>query len=144
MTFFSPPIKRLAAVLLVIAALFWLRRYGLGQHIPAFYVKYGGSALWASMVYFLIALLMPSRAPKQILFIAGLICALVEILRLYHTPALDVVRLTLVGQILFGRIFSFADFIAYAVGLALAFGLDLAAAQKFFLRRAKKSSRRRR
>ena len=138
------PLTRLLIAAALIAAGLGLRFYGHHAGVSAFVVKYGGSALWASMVYFLIALLMPSRAPKQILFIAGLICALVEILRLYHTPALDVVRLTVVGQILFGRIFSFADFIAYAVGLALAFGLDLAAAQKFFLRRAKKSSRRRR
>ena len=138
------PLTRLLIAAALIAAGLGLRFYGHHAGLSAFVVKYGGSVFWASMVYFLIALLMPSRAPRQILFIAGLICALVEVLRLYHTPALDVFRLTLAGQLLLGRIFSFADFAAYAVGLALAFGLDLAAAGQFWPRRAKKSGRRRR
>jgi hypothetical protein len=124
MTFFSPPIKRLAAVLLAIAGGFWLRRYGLGHHIPAFYVKYGGSMLWAAMVYFLVALLLRSRPQRQILAIATLVCALVEVSKLSHTPALDIFRMTEAGAWLLGRIFSPWNFLAYAAGLALAFGLD--------------------
>ena len=124
MAFFSPPIKRLVAALLVIAGGFWLRRYGLGHHIPAFYVKYGGSALWAAMVYFLVALLLRSRPQKQILTIAALVCALIEASKLSHTPALEIFRMTEAGAWLLGRIFSPWNFLAYAAGLALAFGLD--------------------
>jgi hypothetical protein len=124
MPFFSPPIKRLAAALLVIAGGFWLRRYGLGHHIPGFYVKYGGSMLWAAMVYFLVALLLRSRPQKQILVIAALVCALIEVSKLSHTTALDIFRMTEAGAWLLGRSFSRWNFLAFAAGLALAWGLD--------------------
>ena len=124
MHFLSPAIKRLVAVLLVIAGGFWLRRYGLGHHIPAFYVKYGYAALWAAMIYFLVALLLRSRPQKQILVIAALACALLEASKLSHTPALEIFRMTEAGAWLLGRIFSPWNFLAYAAGLALALGLD--------------------
>ena len=124
MIYFSPPIKRLAAALIIIAGGFWLRRYGLGHHIPAFYVKYGYAALWAAMIYFMVALLLRSRPQKQILTIAALVCALVEVSKLSHTPALDIFRMTEAGAWLLGRIFSPWNFIAYAAGLGLAIGLD--------------------
>ncbi len=77
------------------------------------------------MVYFIVALLLRERPPRQILFIAALVCALVEVSKLIHTPALDVFRLTAAGKWLLGRYFSGWDFLAYAVGLALALGLDI-------------------
>lgn len=124
MTFFSPPIKRLAAALLVIAGGFWLRHHGFGHHIPGFYVKYGGAMLWAAMVYFLVALLLRRRPQRQIIAIAALVCALIEVSKLSHTTALDIFRMTEAGAWLLGRIFSPWNFLAYAAGLALAFGLD--------------------
>ncbi|MGO9944755.1 MAG: DUF2809 domain-containing protein [Rhodoblastus sp.] len=124
MNFSSLPIKRLLAALVVIASGVLLRRYGLAHRIPAFYVHYGYLALWAAMVYFVVALLLRSRPQRQILFVTVLVCALVEVSKLSHTPALDVVRLTTVGAWLLGRSFSGWNFPAYAVGLAVAFGLD--------------------
>ncbi|HME84354.1 MAG TPA: DUF2809 domain-containing protein, partial [Roseiarcus sp.] len=47
-----------------------------------------------------------SRPQNQILFIAALVCALVETSKLSHTPALDVFRLTPVGSWLLGKNFS--------------------------------------
>src|SRR5271166_5767196 len=140
MIFSSLPIKRLLAAIVVIAGGVLLRRYGLAHKIPVFYVKYGGSALWAAMVYFVVALLLRSRPQRQILFIAALVCALVEVSKLSHTPALDVLRLTPVGAWLLGRIFSGWNFLAYAVGLAVAFGLDALSAGSLF---QKSRSRRR-
>jgi phosphatidylserine synthase len=124
MSFLSPPIKRLVAILLVIAGGFWLRRYGLGHHIPALYVKYGYSALWAAMIYFLIALLLRSRPQKQILVIAALVCVLLEASKLSHTPALEIFRMTEAGGWLPGRVFSPLNFLVLAAGLAVAWTID--------------------
>jgi hypothetical protein len=124
MSFLSPSIKRIVAVLLVIAGGFWLRRYGFGHHIPAFYVKFGYSALWAAMIYFLVALLLRSRSQKQILVIAALACALLEASKLSHTPALEIFRITEAGGWLPGRVFSPWNFCALAAGLALAWAID--------------------
>ena len=124
MSFLSPPIKRLAVLLLVIAGGFWLRRYGLGHHVPAFYVKYGYLALWAAMIYFLVALLLRSRPQKQILVLAALVCALLEASKLSHTPALEIFRVTEAGGWLPGRVFSPWNFLVLAAGLAVAWAID--------------------
>jgi hypothetical protein len=123
MSFLSSAITRIVAVLLVIAGGFWLRRYGV-HHIPAFYVKYGYLALWAAMIYFLVALLLRSRPQKQILVLAALVCALLESSKLSHTPALEIFRMTEAGGWLPGRVFSPWNFCALAAGLALAWAID--------------------
>jgi hypothetical protein len=115
-----------------------LRGYGPHFGVPAFPVKYGGSALWAAMFYFFIALLLRARPREQVLYIAALLCALIEFVKLVHTPALDVFRLTSAGAWTLGRVFSPWNFLAYGAGIAGAYGLD-----KLFEPR-KKSGRRRR
>jgi hypothetical protein len=136
----SLPAKRLVAALVVIAGGAWLRLQGPAHKIPALYLHYGYWALWAAMVYFVVAMLLRSRPQNQILFIAALVCALVEVSKLSHTPALDVFRLTPVGAWLLGKSFSTWNFIAYGAGLAVAFGLDALLAGNPF----QKSRRRRR
>lgn len=120
----SLPIERIIAAVAVIACGVFLRLHGRAHHIPAFYVKYGGMALWAAMIFFIVALMLRSRPEKQILVIAALVCALVEVSKLDHTPALDIFRLTPVGAWLLGRVFSGWNFLVYAVGIAFAWGLD--------------------
>jgi hypothetical protein len=120
----SLPAKRLLVALVVIAGGVYLRLHGVAHKIPAFYFHYGYLALWAATIYFVVALLLRSRPPSLILFIAALVCVLVEVSKLSHTPALDVFRLTPVGAWLLGKVFSYWNFLAYAVGLATAFGLD--------------------
>ena len=131
----SPPQKRLVVLALVIAAVIFLRARGFSFGVSAFYVKYGGSALWAAMIYLLMALLLRARTSRQILIAAALVCAAVEGLKLVHTPALDVFRLTQAGAWLLGRLFGWANFLAYAVGLAAAFGIDLLLVKKSDARR---------
>jgi hypothetical protein len=133
----SLPLKRTIALALIVAGGVFVRGYGPHFHVPAFWVKYGGSALWAAMYYFFVALLMRARPREQVLYIAALICVLIECVKLVHTPALDVIRLTAAGAWTLGRVFSAWNFLAYGVGLALAFGLDGLFAPK-------KSGRRRR
>jgi hypothetical protein len=136
------PLRRVLALALIIAAGVVLRGYGPRFGAPSFWVTYGGSALWAAMYFFVIALLMRSRPREQALYVASLVCALIEFLKLVHTPALDVFRMTTTGVWTLGKVFSVWNFLAYGAGLAAAFGLDRligpAAAP------AKKSGRRRR
>jgi hypothetical protein len=124
MNFSSQPVKRVIALACIIAGGIFVRGYGTAWKIPAFYAKYGGSVLWAAMIYFLVALLLRARPQKQVLFVAALVCALVEVTKLTHTPALDVFRMTRAGIWLLGTVFSGWNFLAYALGLGLALGLD--------------------
>jgi hypothetical protein len=120
----SLPLKRTLALVLIVACGVVLRAYGHKYGVPAFWVKYGGSALWAAMYFFFFALLFRSRPREQVLYIAVLICSLIEFVKLVHTPALDVFRLTTAGAWTLGKVFSPWNFLAYGAGLAGAYGLD--------------------
>ncbi len=101
-----------------------LRGFGLGLGVPALVVKYGGSALWGTMVFFLVAMAASRRPRPGIALIAAAIAVCVELFRLVHAPWLDAFRLTLPGALLLGRIFSVWDMLAYGAGIVLAMGLD--------------------
>jgi hypothetical protein len=106
-----------------------LRALGLRLGLPAFVVKYGGSALWGAMMFFLVALAASHLSRHGIALISAAIAIIVELFRLVHTPALDTFRLTLAGALLLGRIFSPWDIAAYGVGIVLAMGVDRFAGQ---------------
>jgi hypothetical protein len=120
----SPDAVRIILCLVIIALGLSLRRYGFGLGMPGLIVKYGGSILWAAMVFFLVALVLPSLSRIQIATIATVIAVAVELLRLVHTPWLDAFRFTLAGALLLGRIFSPWDILAYGIGILLAILLD--------------------
>src|SRR4051794_5303921 len=101
-----------------------LRRYGLPLGLPALVVKYGGSMLWGSMVFFLVASIASGLTRQQAAMIAVAIAICVELSRLVHEPTLDAFRLTTVGALLLGRVFSPWNVLAYACGIAVAVLLD--------------------
>jgi Protein of unknown function (DUF2809) len=105
-----------------------LRGLGLGLGLPALVVKYGGSLLWGTMVFFLVAIAAPRLSRREIALMAAAIAICVELFRLIHTPWLDTFRLTLPGALLLGRIFSLWDMLAYGGGIVLAMWLDRIAA----------------
>jgi hypothetical protein len=69
-------------------------------------VKYGGSVLWASMVFLLVAIVGPRLQGRNAALLSIVIATSVELFRLVHAPWLDAFRLTLPGALLLGRIFS--------------------------------------
>lgn len=111
-------LRRAGLALAVIVCGLSLRWYGFPLGLPAFVVKYGGSLLWATMVFLLVGALLPRLARMQLATIAMVIAAVVEFSRLVHTPWLDAFRLTTAGALLLGRIFSLWNLAAYAVGIA--------------------------
>src|SRR3954447_1770437 len=115
---------RAGLALAVIACGLSLRWYGFPLGLPAFVVKYGGSLLWATMVFLLVGVLLPRLSRAQIAAIAMAIAVVVEFSRLVHMPWLDAFRLTTAGALLLGRIFSPWNLLVYGVGFALGFGMD--------------------
>ncbi|MCK1396091.1 DUF2809 domain-containing protein [Bradyrhizobium sp. 1] len=115
---------RAALALVVIACGLGLRWYGFPLGLPAFVVKYGGSLLWATMVFLLVGVLLPRLTRAQIAAVAMAIAVMVEFSRLVHTPWLDTFRLTMAGALLLGRIFSLWNLVAYAVGIAFGVWID--------------------
>jgi hypothetical protein len=111
-------------------------------HLPPFLYKYGGSVLWAALVYWLIAAILPRTGLATVVTAAGVIAALVEFSRLYRTPALDAFRVTLAGKLILGRIFSPRNIAAYWLAIAVSAALDWLATQNPTNLRASPTSKR--
>lgn len=109
----------LAAVSVIVAGL-CLRLFGYGIGLPFFIVKYGGSLLWGSMVYLLIAALFVARAKLLTIVTAEVFAIAVELVRLLHTPWLDAFRETMVGALLLGKVFSPWNIVVYTIGIGIA------------------------
>jgi Protein of unknown function (DUF2809) len=92
--------------------------------LPWFVMKYGGSTLWAAMIYWVLAFLRPRNTPRSLALTAGAIATLVELSRLYPFPALDAFRHTEPGLLLLGRFFSVRNIVAYWIAIAVAALLD--------------------
>src|SRR4051812_3886025 len=89
-----------ALALVLIACGLGLRWYGFPLGLPAFVVKYGGSLLWAMMVFLLVGVLVPRLPRPQLATVAVVIAVVVEFSRLVHTPWLDAFRPTTAGALL--------------------------------------------
>jgi hypothetical protein len=85
---------------------------------PALLGKYPGDALWALMVYWGIAWLMPNASIKKVAVLALLISYADEFSQLYESPWIDGIRRTTVGHLVLGSTFSWFDMLAYTVGVA--------------------------
>jgi hypothetical protein len=94
--------------------------------LPRFWFKYGGSMLWAAMIYWVIAGGMPKWRPSRVGTVAAGVAAAVEGLKLYHVGWLEAFRMTVAGKVLIGKYFSGWDFLAYFVAIGVAVGVDLA------------------
>ncbi|MGD0579330.1 MAG: DUF2809 domain-containing protein [Bryobacteraceae bacterium] len=92
--------------------------------LPPLVVKYGGSTLWALMIYWIVSAPVPARRLLLATLVAGTIATAVEFLKLYHSPSLDAFRRTLPGIILLGRIFSAWDIATYWIAIAIGALLD--------------------
>jgi Protein of unknown function (DUF2809) len=93
--------------------------------LSPFWFKYGGSALWAMALYWLIAVCFPRLSVVGLSCLAAVVAAVVEFSRLWRVPAVDAFRLTLAGRLLLGRYFSLKNIAAYWLAIAMAALLDL-------------------
>jgi len=112
----SRPLPVSALLILgTIAAGLTLRLAHLG--LPFALTKYGGSFLWALMIYWIVSPLRPRWPIPRATLAAGVVATAVELFKLYHAPWLDGFRLTFAGALLLGRIFSVWDLIFYALAI---------------------------
>ena len=125
----SPRRRALLRALLTLVSGLALRL--LPMHLPFLITKYGGSALWALLVYFLLVASLPRVEPLRVAMLAAAVAFLVELSRLHHSPAEDAFRLTLAGRLLLGRVFSVWNLLAYWTAIALAAASDRAGAPSY-------------
>jgi hypothetical protein len=87
--------------------------------LPTFVAAYGGDTLYATLIFFLAALLWPRRPAWRLAVAALGLCYLVELSQLYHAPWLDALRRTLPGRLALGAGFRWDDLLCYAAGVLL-------------------------
>ena len=119
-----PPALSALLISGTIAAGLALRLTHIG--LPFVVVKYGGSMLWALMIYWIVSSLFPRWPIGRSALVAGLIASAVELFKLVHAPSLDAFRLTLPGALLLGRVFALWDLVAYAAAIVAGALLDRA------------------
>ena len=79
-------------IVATIAAGLTIRLAPLG--LPNALVKYGGSLLWALMIYWIASSVRPLWPLMRGALVSSAIALCVELFKLYHTPLLDAFRLT--------------------------------------------------
>jgi hypothetical protein len=92
--------------------------------LPEFVTKYGGSMLWALMIYWICSTALATARLPTVTAVSGLTATGIECIKLYHAPWLDAFRLTIPGILLLGRYFSFRDLVAYWIAISLGAFLD--------------------
>jgi hypothetical protein len=92
--------------------------------LAPFIVKYGGSMLWALMIYWIVSSLLHAMRLRVLALLTAGITTAVEFFKLYHAPALDAFRMTLPGILLLGRFFSAWDILVYWIAIVAGVFLD--------------------
>ena len=91
---------------------------------PWWLKKYGGSALWAMAIYWLVCVAMPRVRLARAAVAAGILATAVEFFKLYRSPAVDAFRGTVAGMLTLGRYFSVQDVAVYWLAICAAAWLD--------------------
>ena len=92
--------------------------------MPAFLARYAGDALWATLVFWILAIVRPGATETMLALAALGIAVSVEVSQLYHAPWIDAIRATTPGALVLGQGFRWSDLACYVVGVLLAWGVD--------------------
>jgi hypothetical protein len=95
--------------------------------ISPFLTKYGGDALWALLVFFLVRFIQPRTSVVLSALVAFGFSVCIEASQLYHAPWIDLIRGTRLGSLILGNTFNWPDIPAYAVGIVLGALIEVAA-----------------
>jgi hypothetical protein len=127
MTNALPPSTRrrltcLAIMLLLIPLGFVCRFVPIG--LPYVIVKYGGSFLWASTVYWFIGYFLARQKPSTLALMSLVITAGIEFLKRVQSSTLENIRNTFFGIIILCRYFSYTDIAVYWFAVLCAVWID--------------------
>lgn len=91
---------------------------------PPFVVAYVGDALYAVLIYWLLAWVRPGAAASRLALAAWGVCALVEASQAWHPAWLDALRAHRLVALVLGRGFLWSDLGCYAAGVMAAAAVD--------------------
>lgn len=113
----------ISAVVIIAFGLLW-RSHLLP--LSPFLRKYGGDALWASLVFVLIRFCRPRMSIVSSAVIAFTIAVTVELSQLCHAPWIETIRGFRLGSLILGSTFNWPDIPAYAIGILIVALIDRA------------------
>ncbi len=87
--------------------------------LPTLVATYGGDMLYATLAFFLAALLLPRCPTWRLAALALGFCYAIEVSQLVHVSWLDALRETRPGRLVLGSGFLWSDLVCYAVGVLL-------------------------
>jgi hypothetical protein len=101
------------------------RRYA--ALLPSWLAKNAGDALYATMMFWGIGLLLPRASTRAVVLLAIAFCFAIEASQLCHAGGLDAIRATRVGALVLGSGFHALDLLCYVVGAGLGAAIELTA-----------------
>lgn len=96
----------------------------LSYLLPNFVNTYLGDAIWAAMIYVMMAFVFANKRPKQVAVFSLLFCFAIELSQLYQAPWINAIRHTTLGALVLGSGFLWSDLLAYALGVGIAFLIE--------------------
>ncbi len=112
-------------ILMLVAITIGMSSRWFPNAFPTFLSTYLGDTLWASVLYFTLAVIWPSKSVNFILITAFFISILVECSQLYQAEWINELRQFKVVALLLGRGFLWSDFLCYLTGVLIAGLVDL-------------------
>ncbi len=110
--------KRQVGKVFVTVCLGLASRSRFGQAIAPLFV---GDILYATMMFFVVGLLLPRTPAGKIAGFAIVVCFGIEFLQLYQADWLTQLRATPLGALILGHGFLAADLLCYLIGVALGY-----------------------
>jgi hypothetical protein len=110
-------------IVVIVAGLFSRKYEAL---FPSWLNDYLGDALWAAMIFVGLAFLFPKKTSTRIAIFSLAFCYLIEISQLYQADWINAVRHTTLGGLVLGFGFLWSDILAYTIGVAAAWLLEIA------------------
>lgn len=83
-----------------------------------------GDALYAFMMFFIMAFVLVRRSPRVVAVIALTICYCIEMSQLWQGGWINNIRQTLPGKLILGQGFLWSDLVAYLVGITAAYCIE--------------------
>jgi hypothetical protein len=114
------------AVIVAVVIVIGLASRKFAWLLPSLLKKNAGDILWATMVFFLVGLLLPRLSTLRIAIISALFSVFIEFFKFFHAPALDAFRDTTMGRLIFGYGFSWSNLVCYGLGILLGVAVDMA------------------
>ena len=116
------PILYIPSTLLVVCLGLLSRKFS--YLLPDIINTYLGDALWAVMIYLMMATIGKSWSVNHVALYSILFCYAIELSQFYHAPWIDAIRNTRLGGLILGFGFLWSDIMAYALGVSDMFLLE--------------------